>query len=107
MAKPIEITDANFQQEVVDSGKVVVLDLWAEWCGPCRMLDPIMEELAQEYEGRAVIGKVNIDFNPGIPQKYGVLNIPTVLFIKGDELLEKVVGAVPKRFLVEKLEQFI
>ncbi len=107
MAKPIEVTDANFEEVVVKSGKVAVLDLWAEWCGPCRMLDPIMNEMADEYDGRAIIGKVNVDFNPGIPQRYGVLNIPTVLFVKDGELLEKVVGAVPKRVLVETLEKFI
>ncbi len=107
MAKPIEVTDSNFDKVVVKSGKVAVLDLWAEWCGPCRMLDPIMEELAEEYDGKAIIGKVNVDLNPGIPQKYAVLNIPTVLFIKGDELLEKVVGAVPKRHLEEVLKKFL
>ncbi len=107
MAKPVEVTDANFQEVVVNSGKIAVLDLWAEWCGPCRMLDPVFKDLAQEYEGRAVIGKVNVDFNPGIPQRYGVLNIPTVLFIKGDELVDKVVGAVPKRVLVETLEKYL
>ncbi len=107
MAKPVEITDSNFEQIVVSSEKVAVLDLWAEWCGPCRMLDPHIEEMAEEFDGQAIIGKVNVDENPGIPQRYGVLNIPTVLFIRGGELLEKVVGAVPKRVLVKTLKKFL
>ncbi len=107
MAKPLEITDANFQEQVVDSGKLAVLDLWAVWCGPCRMLDPIFKELAPEYDGKAVIGKVNVDENPGIPQKYGVLNIPTILFIRDGELVDKIVGAVPKRAVVELIEKYI
>ncbi len=107
MAKPLEITDANFQQEVMDAGKLAVLDLWAVWCGPCRLLDPIFKELAEEYDGKAVIGKVNVDENPGIPQKYGVLNIPTILFIKDGELVDKIVGAVPKRAVVEVIEKYL
>ncbi len=107
MSKPIEITDANFQQEVVESGKLAVLDLWAVWCGPCRLLDPIFKELAEEYEGKAVIGKVNVDENPEIPQKYGVLNIPTILFLKGEELVDKIVGAVPKRVVKETIDKHL
>ena len=101
----LEFTDANFDELVIKSGKPVIVDLWAEWCGPCRMLTPIVEEMAKDYEGRAVIGKLNVDDNPGITAKYGVRNIPTVLFFKGGEVADKQVGAVPKSALVGKLEK--
>jgi thioredoxin 1 len=101
----LEFTDANFEELVIKSGKPVIVDLWAEWCGPCRMLTPIVEEMAKEYEGRAVIGKLNVDDNPEITAKYGVRNIPTVLFFKGGEVADKQVGAVPKSALVGKLEK--
>ncbi len=104
---PIIITDANFEDIVLKSDKVAVLDLWAEWCGPCRLIEPFIEEMAQEYEGRAIIGKVDVDNNPQIPMKYGVLNIPTVLFIKNGQLVDKIVGAVPKRILVKTLEKYL
>ncbi len=107
MGAPLEITDVNFEQLILQSDKVAMLDLWAEWCGPCRMLEPIVEEMANEYEGKAVIGKVDVDSNPSIPMKYSVLNIPTVLFIKNGELVDKVVGAVPKRVLVQTLEKYL
>jgi len=101
----LEFTDANFDELVIKSGKPVIVDLWAEWCGPCRMLTPIVEEMAKEYEGRAVIGKLNVDDNPEVTAKYGVRNIPTLLFFKGGEVADKQVGAVPKSALVGKLEK--
>jgi len=101
----LEFTDANFDELVIKSGKPVIVDLWAEWCGPCRMLTPIVEEMAKEYEGRAVIGKLNVDDNPEITAKFGVRNIPTLLFFKGGEIADKQVGAVPKSALVSKLEK--
>jgi thioredoxin 1 len=101
----LEFTDANFEEMVIKSGKPVIVDLWAEWCGPCRMLTPIVEEMAKEYEGRAVIGKLNVDDNPEVTAKYGVRNIPTLLFFKGGEVADKQVGAVPKSALVGKLEK--
>jgi len=101
----LEFTDANFDELVIKSGKPVIVDLWAEWCGPCRMLTPIVEEMAKDYEGRAVIGKLNVDDNPEVTAKYGVRNIPTVLFFKGGEVADKQVGAVPKSALVGKLEK--
>ncbi len=104
---PVVITDANFEELVLKSDKPVVLDLWAEWCGPCRMLDPHIEAMSEEYEGKAIIGSVDIDSNPEIPSKYAVMNIPTVLFIKNGELADKVVGAVPKKVLVETLEKLL
>lgn len=100
----LEITDSNFQNEVLDSDKVTLIDFWAEWCGPCRVIAPIVEELATEYNGKANIGKVNVDENPEISAKYGIRNIPTVLFIKGGEVVDKQVGAVPKSALEEKLK---
>ena len=101
----LEFTDANFDELVIKSGKPVIVDLWAEWCGPCRMLTPIVEEMAKEYEGRAVIGKLNVDDNPEVTAKYGVRNIPTLLFFKGGEVADKQIGAVPKSALVGKLEK--
>jgi thioredoxin 1 len=101
----LEFTDANFDELVIKSGKPVIVDLWAEWCGPCRMLTPIVEEMAKDYEGRAVVGKLNVDENPEVTAKYGVRNIPTVLFFKGGEVADKQVGAVPKSALVGKLEK--
>jgi thioredoxin 1 len=99
-----EITDANFENEVLNSKKVTLIDFWAEWCGPCRAIAPIVEELAKEYDGKAVVGKVNVDENPEITVKYGIRNIPTILFIKNGEVVDKQVGAVPKSTLEEKLK---
>ena len=103
----IEITDANFEEIVLKSEKPVLVDFWAEWCGPCRLLGPIVEEMATEYEGRAIIGKVNVDENPGISAKFGVRNIPTILFIKNGEVADKSVGAVPKAQLASKLDAIL
>ena len=103
----LEITDANFEELVLKSDKPVVVDFWAEWCGPCRMLTPIIEEMAGEYEGKAVIGKVNVDLNPNVASQFGIRNIPTVLFVKGGEIADKSVGAVPKGQLTSKLDALI
>ncbi len=102
-----EVTDSNFETSVLKSDKPVVLDFWAEWCGPCRMLGPVIEELAKEYEGKVLVGKVNVDNNPTAASKYGIRNIPTVLFIKDGEVKEKQVGVVPKTVLIEKVEALI
>ena len=100
----LEITDANFQEVVLDSDKPVLVDFWATWCGPCRMVGPIVDELATELEGKAVIGKVNVDNNSASPQTYGIRNIPALLIFKNGEVVDKLVGAVPKSQLLEKLE---
>lgn len=103
----LEITDQNFEEVVMNADKPVVLDFWAEWCGPCRMIGPLIEELSGEYEGTAIIGKVDVDNNPGTAMKFGIRNIPTVLFVKGGEVADKQVGAVPKSVLEEKLEALL
>jgi thioredoxin 1 len=103
----LEFTDANFEELVLKSDKPVLVDLWAEWCGPCRMIGPLVEQLHHEYEGKAVIGKVNVDENAEITMKYGVRNIPTVLFFKGGELVDKQVGAVPKNILAAKIDALL
>ncbi len=101
----IEITDANFEEIVMQADKPVVVDFWAEWCGPCRMLTPIIEKMSTDYEGRAIIGKVNVDNNPGVSAQFGVRNIPTVLFINGGQVADKSVGAVPEGALTAKLDK--
>ena len=99
----IEITDANFDELVLKSTKPVLIDFWAEWCGPCRMVGPIVEELAKDFDGKAVVGKVNVDNNPNISMNYGIRNIPTLLIFKNGEIVDKQVGAVPKSVLSGKL----
>lgn len=103
----IEVTDANFEKEVLQSNIPVIVDFWAEWCGPCRMVAPIVKELSGEFEGRAKVAKMDVDSNPDIPVKYGIRNIPTILFFKNGQIVDKQVGAVPKNVLVSKLEAIL
>lgn len=100
----VEFTDGNFDELVLKSDKPVLVDFWAEWCGPCRMVGPVVEELAGEYEGKAVIGKVNVDENREISAKYGIRNIPTLLVFKNGEVVDKQVGVAPKNQLASKLD---
>lgn len=100
----LELTDQNFDELVLKSDKPVLVDFWAEWCGPCRMVGPVVEELSKDYEGKAVVGKVNVDVNPNISAQFGIRNIPTVLFFKNGQIVDKQVGAVPKNILDGKLK---
>ncbi len=99
----VEITDANFDELVMNSDKPVLLDFWAEWCGPCRLIGPIVEEIAKEQGTNALVGKVNVDENPQAAMKFGIRNIPTVLYIKNGEIADKQVGATSKDILEGKL----
>ncbi|HBW00284.1 MAG TPA: thioredoxin [Bacteroidetes bacterium] len=104
MAKAIEFNDANFATEVESADTPVLVDFWAEWCGPCRMVGPVVEELAGEYEGKVKVGKVDVDNNPSVSMKYGIRSIPTLLIFKNGEVVDQVVGAVPKSVLQKQLD---
>jgi thioredoxin 1 len=101
---PIEITDANFEQEVLKSDIPVLIDLWAVWCGPCKMIAPFIEELAGEYQGKVKVGKVDVDNNPNVSVQYGVRSIPTLLFFNGGKVVDQIIGAVPKNAIAQKLD---
>lgn len=102
-----EFTDSNFQTEVLASEKLTVIDFWAEWCGPCRAIGPVIEELSKEYSDKIKVGKVNVDHNPQLSINYGITSIPAILFIKGGKVVDKLVGAQPKANFVKKIEQHI
>ena len=102
MAK--EFNDANFNSEVLTSNKLSIVDFWAEWCGPCRAIGPIIEDLSKEYDGRINVGKVNVDFNPQISMNYGITSIPAILFFKNGEVVDKMVGAQPKGNFIKRIE---
>ncbi|WP_298825288.1 thioredoxin [uncultured Capnocytophaga sp.] len=103
----LQITDASFDEVVLKSDKPVLVDFWATWCGPCRMLGPVIEELASEYEGRVVVGKVDVDNNQEFAAKYGVRNIPTVLVFKDGEVVGRQVGVAPKKTYTDALDSLL
>ena len=100
-----EFNDSNFQEKVLTSEMLSVIDFWAEWCGPCRAIGPVIEELSKEYEGKINVGKVNVDNNPQLSINYGITYIPAILFVKGGKVVDKLVGAQPKGNFVKKIQQ--
>jgi len=107
MADLVQITDAGFEADVVGSAKPVVLDFWAPWCGPCRMMEPVLHEIAEEFGDKITIGKLNVDENPAVAQKFDILSIPTLLVFVNGEVSKKLVGAMPKKRLLEELAPWI
>jgi thioredoxin 1 len=105
--KPVELTDSSFETEVLKSTIPVLIDFWAIWCGPCRMVSPIVEEIAGEYAGKLKVGKVDVDSNPSTAMQYGIRSIPTLLLFKDGQVIEQIVGAVPKRVIVDKLSRHL
>ncbi|MCX7983354.1 MAG: thioredoxin [Bacteroidetes bacterium] len=101
----ITLTQENFTNEVLKSEIPVLVDFWAEWCGPCRMIAPIVEEIASEYSGRIKVGKVDVDTNQSIAMQYGIRSIPTLLIFKNGQVVDQVIGAVPKKVLIDKIEK--
>jgi thioredoxin 1 len=104
---PLHFEDATFEQDVLSSDKPVLVDFTATWCGPCRMIAPIVDELAKEYDGRAIIGKVDVDENPQISMNYGIRSVPTLMIFKGGKPVDMIIGAVGKQRLVEKLNEYV
>ena len=102
-----EFTDKNFQETAIDGGGVAVVDFWAQWCGPCRLVAPIIEDLAKDYDGKALVGKLDVDSNPEVSFKYGVRSIPTILILKDGEVVDKHVGATTKHVLSQKIDQHL
>lgn len=103
----VEFTDANFQSKVLSSNKLTIVDFWAEWCGPCRAMGPVIEDLSEEYAGKVNVGKLNVDHNPTITNRYDITSIPTILFIKNGKVVDKLVGVYPKSKLERKIKQHI
>src|SRR4030095_3486710 len=103
----LQLTDSNFKETVLGANQVALVDFWAEWCGPCRIIGPVVEELSHEYKDKAVIGKMNVDDNPEVAMQYGIRSIPTILFFKNGQLVDKQIGVVPKSVLENKLKAHI
>ncbi len=107
MSDPVELTDDNFESEVVKSDKPVLVDFWAEWCTPCQMVTPIVEEIAKDYSDKLKVGKVNVDQNSKTASQYGIMSIPSLLFFKAGKVVDQVIGAVPKDHLREKVDKIL
>ncbi|MCG8604491.1 thioredoxin [bacterium] len=105
--KYVTLTDDNFQSEVLDSPKVALVDFWADWCGPCHMIAPAIEELATEFEGKATVGKLDVDDNPRIAEQYGIRSIPSLLFFLNGQIVDQIVGVAPKQELADKLDRLL
>jgi len=106
-SKPIKVTDANFEMEVMQSPLPILVDCWAPWCGPCRMVSPIVDEIAREMAGSLKVGKLNVDENPGIASRFQIMSIPTLLVFKGGKLVDQIVGAMPKEQILKRLKPHI
>jgi thioredoxin 1 len=107
MSKPIEITDSNFEQEVINSDVPVLIDFWAVWCGPCKVVAPVVEEIAGEYEGKLKVGKLDVDNNPNTAVKYGIRSIPTLMVFNKGQVSDQMIGALPKAHIVDRLQKVI
>jgi thioredoxin 1 len=107
MSKPIEITDANFEEEVINSEVPVLIDFWAIWCGPCKVIAPVVEEIASEYEGKIKVGKLDVDHNPNSAVQYGIRSIPTLLIFNDGKVSDQLIGALPKAQIVERVQKVL
>lgn len=107
MGKPTAVTDKTFEQEVLKAEMPVLIDFWAEWCGPCKMVAPVVEELAGDYDGRIKVVKLDVDQSPTVASRYGIRSIPTLLFFKNGQPVNQVIGAVPKQLLQQKIDQVL